>query len=370
MPFSRPTLTTLRTQAMQDITSSDIPNASGFLRRNVLRVLAWVQAGMAYLHYGHLDWISLQSIPFTCSAEFLDGWSLLKNVTREPATPASGTAYGIASGGTVVSGTAFLRADGFQYNATANAVANAGTIQVPITASVAGSIGNSDNGTPLTMGVVVGGVNANFTTGTIAGGGDQEIDSHLRTRMLQAYQSPAQGGAKTDYVQWALSIPGVTRAWCNPLEQGDGTVSVYTMFDVTEILNNGFPVGTNGVASLETRSTVTATGDQLTVANGLFPLRPVTALVWSKAPAASPLNFTVGGLTPSTSTTQAAVETALTSLLYTKASPLADTPVDQSDVDAAISAQPGITSFRVTSPSFPQTPTVGAIFTLGTVTFT
>ena len=55
MPFQRPTLSALRTQAMQDIASSDLPNANGLLRRSVLRVLSWVQAGMAHLHYGYLD---------------------------------------------------------------------------------------------------------------------------------------------------------------------------------------------------------------------------------------------------------------------------------------------------------------------------
>ena len=54
-----------------------LPNADGFLRRAVLRVLAWVQAGLAYLHYGYLDWISLQSTPFTSTGEYLEGWAAM-----------------------------------------------------------------------------------------------------------------------------------------------------------------------------------------------------------------------------------------------------------------------------------------------------
>ena len=373
MPFSRPTLTTLRTQAMQDITSSDLPNADGYLRRAVLRVLAWVQAGMAHLHYGYLDWISKQSVPFTCTDEFLAGWAALKNVTREPATAATGTWAGTGTGGDgtpLPYGTILQRSDGFQYVTTAPAALSSGAITAPIIAATTGSAGNADSGTPLSLATVIAGINSTgAASGPITGGADQETDAHLRTRMLAAYQAPPQGGAATDYVEWALNVPGVTRAWCNPLEYGDGTVAVYTMFDVTEALNNGFPVGTNGVATLETRSTVIATGDQLTVANALFPLRPVTAEVWSKAPTASPLNFTIAGLNPSNTTTKAAATSAITGVLFEKASPLANVSIDQSDVDAAISAQPGIISFRTTAPSFPQTPTVGAIFTLGTITF-
>ena len=369
MPFVRPTLTALRTQAMQDITAG-LPGGDGFLRRSVLQVLAWVQAGFAHLHYGYLDWISRQSVPFTCEDEFLDAWANLKGVVREPAISSSGTIVAVASSGTVTSGTPFLRSDGFQYQAASTAIASAGTVAVPIIASTAGSAGNAALGITLNMGSVVAGVSSTFTaTTTIAGGADQETDDHLRTRMLLAYQQPPQGGAASDYVEWALAVPGVTRAWSNSLEYGDGSVSVYTMFDVTEAVHAGFPQGTNGTATLETLGTAVATGDQLTVANAIYPLRPVTALVYSKAPVGLPVAFTVAGLTPSTSTTQALVTQALTGLLYNKASPLADTPIDQSDADQAISAQAGITSFRVTAPSFPITPGVGTIYTLGSITF-
>jgi uncharacterized phage protein gp47/JayE len=186
--------------------------------------------------------------------------------------------------------------------------------------------------------------------------------------MLLAYQAPPQGGDATDYVEWALAAPGVTRAWCNPLGAGVGTVVVYTMFDVAEVAFGGFPQGTNGVATAETRDAA-ATGDQLAVANSIYPKQPVTALVYSYAPAAQALAFTVAGLLPNTAAMKAAVTAALTGMLFAKANPLATTIIDQSDADAAISATPGIQSFRVSAPAFPQTPTLGNIFTIGVVTY-
>jgi uncharacterized phage protein gp47/JayE len=370
MPFPRPTLTVLRSQAMQDITSSDIPGANGFLRMSVLRVLAWVEAGMAFLHYGFMDWICKQAIPYTCTDEFIDGWAGLKGVTRLPPTPASSVWAGTGvNGSPLPAGTVINRQDGFNYVTTAAGEVASGAISVPFVAQTPGSAGNADFGTPLTLATVIEGINSNgVAAAVVSGGTDMETDAAFRTRMLQVYANPPQGGAASDYVTWALQVPGVTRAWCQKLPAGPGTVGVYTMWDIVNAAEGGFPQGTNGTATEETRDTH-ATGDQLTVANHIYPLRPVTALLYSYAPLAEPLNFTVAGLLPSTPTAQTAVIEALTELLYVKASPLADTPIDQSDVDAAISARPEVDSFRVTAPVFPVTSTLGSIFTLGTVTF-
>jgi uncharacterized phage protein gp47/JayE len=371
VPFARPTLTALRQQAMQDINASDLPGADGFLRRSVLRVLAWVQAGLAHLHYGYLDYISKQSVPITAEKEFLEAWAGLKGVLRLEPTYATGTWSGTGTPTvTIAASTLIQRNDGFQYTTTALAtVSGGGTVTAPILALTVGSAGNAVSGTPLNLGVTIDGINGNGSaSGDITGGADLELDDPFRARMLIEYQQPPQGGARNDYVEWSMQVNGVTRAWCNPLGLGAGTVVVYTMWDVVEAIHNGFPQGTNGTATGETRA-ANATGDQLAVANYIYSRQPVTALVYSYAPVAQPLNFTIAGLTPSNPTTQAAATAALEGLLFLKASPLADTPIDQSDVDAAISAAPGIESFRVTAPSFPQTPSAGNIFTLGTITW-
>ena len=372
MPFSRPSLTSLRTQAMQDVNTSGLPNADGFLRRAWLNVIVWVQAGMAHLHFGYLDWISLMAVPFTAAGEFLEAWAGLKAVTRKAPTVASGiwTSSGTSTNGTVLpNGTALQTTAGVAYVTTAAATVAASVVVVAFAAVKTGTAGNVAIGTPMSLGIVVGGINSAGTATTAATGGtDQEVDTSLRTRMLLAYQAPAQGGDKTDYVQWALATGGVTRAWANPLGAGPGTVVVYTMFDATEIAFSGFPQGVNGCATGETRDT-TATGDLLAVANSIYPKQPVTALVYSYAPVAQPLAFTVAGLLPNTAAMKTAASTALTGMLFTKADPTANTIIDQSDVDAAISAVPGVISFRVTVPSFPQTPTLGNIFTLGVVTY-
>lgn len=374
MPFPRPTLTALRAQAMQDITASDLPNADGFLRRAVLRVLAWVQAGLAYLHYGYLDWISLQSTPFTSTGEYLEGWAALAPtpVLREAPTFASGPASWPGVVNTPLpAGTVCSRGDGVQYATAADAtVGSGGSVSVTVVALVAGSNGNTDSGTPLELGVSIGGINATgAATAAITGGADLETDGPMRTRMQESYAAPPHGGNQADFVTWALQVTGVTRAWCEPWIAGAGTVTVFFMMDVAEAAYGGFPQGTNGVAAAETRDTA-ATGDQLAVANYLYALRAVTMLVYAVAPQASTQAFTLAGLSGISSAQQALVSAALTTLFLQKDSPLATTSIEQSDCAAAITAIGGLPSFAITTPStWPITSAAGYLFTLGTVTY-
>jgi uncharacterized phage protein gp47/JayE len=360
---------------MRDITASDLPNADGFLRRAVLRVLAWVQAGLANLHYGYLDWISRQSTPFTSTGEYLEGWAAMAPtpVLREAPTFASGPAAwtGAVVNTPLPAGTMCSRADGTQYVTAADAtVASGGTVAATVIAVVAGANGNTDSGTPLTLGTVIGGIPSTGTaTAAITGGADLELDGSLRTRMDESYGAPPHGGNQADYVTWALQVTGVTRAWCAPYIAGAGTVSVYFMMDEAEQAYGGFPQGTNGVAALEPRDTP-ATGDQLTLANYLYPLRPVTFLVYAVAPQAATQAFTFSGLSGISTAQQAQVSAALTALFVQDDTPLGTTSIDQSDVSGAVTAIGGLPAFAITSPSsWPITSAAGYLFTLGTVSY-
>jgi uncharacterized phage protein gp47/JayE len=379
MPFPRPTLTALRTQAMQDVTASDLPNADGFLRRAALRVLAWVQAGLAYLHYGYLDWISLQSTPFTSTGEYLEGWAALAPtpVLREAPTFASGPVSwpGVYATPPAVTdlpaGTVCTRSDGVQFATVADAtVGSGGTVVATVQALVAGSNGNTDSGATLTLGSALAGINSTgAATGPITGGADLELDGPMQTRMLESYAAPPHGGNQADYVTWALAVTGVTRAWCAPGGSGPGTVIVYVMLDVAEATYGGFPQGSNGVATLETRAAA-ATGDQLAVANYIYPLRSVTSLVYASAPQAATQAFTIAGLSAISTAQKALVSAALTTLFLQKDTPLGTTSIEQSDCTGAITAIGGLPSFAITTPSsWPITSSVGYLFTLGTVTY-
>lgn len=367
MPFARPTLTTLKQQVSQDIAAS-VPGADPLLRFSNLGILGRVFANLTNLLYGYLDWIGKEAVPFTATDEFLEGWAGLKGVVRKSATQASGQVTFTGVSGTVIpNGTAIVRGDGAGYTTTGGdvTVSGGGTAVVTITASLPGSAGNANSGTVMTLGTAIAGVQASGSATTaITGGADVETDASLRSRMLTQYAAPPQGGASTDYISWALQVSGVTRAWCKPNGMGAGTVIVYTMFDNTESAFNGFPQGTNGVATNETRDSA-ATGDLLAVANYIFPLQPVTALVYSVAPTASPQNFTISGVA---SGLRSSVSAAIANVFVQQGSPGGTVPL--SYIESAISAISGIGFFVITSPTTNITTAAGALPTVGTITWT
>jgi uncharacterized phage protein gp47/JayE len=387
MPYPRPTLTQLRDQALQDIIAANIiaPNGngiSGLLQKAVLRVIAYVQAGFAYLHYLYLDWISLQSVPYTSTGEYLAGWGGLKGVSVVDATFAAGSIqFTVTQACDIPSGTPILRSsDGFAYASTADVpMSGAGTATVPIQATTSGAAGNCDEGIAFQLGGSIAGVAANGLSSTpIVGGSPQEDTDNFRTRVMDAYSSPPQGGDMEDYIEWALAVPGVTRAWVAPNAAGVGSVTVYVMLDEAEAAFGGFPQGSNGVATNETRASA-ATGDQLNVANHIFPLRPVTALVYVNAPVASPVNFTIANLgSNNTTPMQQAIEAALADMFVRlgnvggTVNPLTGAAWPALDASAwyqALSAIPGLTQFTITAPAGPLTPSTGDLFTVGTCTF-
>lgn len=380
MPYSRPTLTQLRQQALQDLVSVVGP----LLPQSVLGALAWVQAKLANLHYGFLDWIARESTPITATDERLFGWAALKDVFLKDATPAGGPA--VTFTGTPATplpvGTALSRPDGFGYVCTsASSVDGTGAVTVAFQASTPGAAGNAAPGTQLVLSSPIAGIDAN--SGVIqapgaTGGADQETQDSLRTRMLQAYAAPPQGGDPADYIEWATQVPGVTRAWVAPSGAGYGTVVVFAMLDQAQAANGGFPQGTNGVAAGETRD-VAATGDQLTLANALFLLRGATALVYACAPAAEPFAFGISGLgSANTAANQAAIDAALQDMFLRvgQVGGTIDTDtglpwpaIDPSLWYDAIRSVLGTQQFVVTAPTAPITFSTGQLPVVGALTF-
>lgn len=375
MPFARPSLTDLRAQVAQAIASA-LPGVDPLLPFSNVGILGQVLAGLTHMHYGYLDWIAQQATPYTATEEFLEAWAALKDVTRKPTTQATGrVAFGGVNGTVLPAGAAVVRGDGQSYVTTADGTVSAGSVTVPIVATadptgLVGTAGNCAAGTVLSLAQSVAGISsAGTAAGAITGGADLETDDSLRTRMLVAYRTVAHGGSASDYLGWALAVPGVTRVWVGPHVYGAGTVVIWFMMDSAQAAHGGFPQGTNGVSSSESRDTV-ATGDQLAVANALFAMQPVTALVYACAPTAYPINITITGLLAASSATKAAVAAAIAQTLVNVGSVSASgSTVALSDIDAAIASVPGTTGFVVTVPASNVAVPAGALPTLGTITW-
>lgn len=384
MPFARSTLSQLR-QAVRADLQARLPGSNPYVRRSVLGVLADVLAAAENREFGYLDWIARMAVPFTAEDEFLLAWAALKGLAQKPAVAAGSVASEpgqvtfVGTAGAVIPGGAGLsRDDGEAYAVTVGGtIPGGGSLTLTVTATVAAAAGNCDAGTLLSLASPIAGINDTATVVSMTGGADLEAIDALRTRMLQAFANSPAGGDAADYVTWALAVAGVTRAWSAPLLKGVGTVGVYFMMDAVEAAFAGIPQGTNGVATNEARDTP-ATGDQLVVANALYPSRPVTALVYAMAPVPAALNLTLAEVT-SDPTVRAGIAAALAATLIREASPggayTAD-PVNRptgvlrlSHLDDAISAVPGLDHYVLASPIADITVAAGQISTPGTITY-
>lgn len=382
MPFARPTLSALRNQAAADIA---IPGAETQLRYSNLTVIGAAVAGMSHLHYGYLDWIALQCTPFTATAEYLEAWAALKSVFRTPVTAAIGVFQSAGTPGAVVpAGATVVRSDGYTYSVTSDSTVSAdGRLLAPVTAVLApidpvsapygtGAKGNCPAGTQLTLQSPIAGIQTAGVAGTdVTGGADVEKDDSLRARMLAAFQMPPQGGCASDYVQWALAVPGVTRAWVLPNGFGPGTVVLYVMLDISESSTSGIPVGTDGVSQFDAGPNgprgIVATGDQLMVADALQPRQPVTALVYVCAPVPQPVTFTITGLSSATASTRAAISAAIAGVFYQQGRPGGS--INLSDIEAAIAALSGTAGFVIQTPAGNISVGTGKLPVLGTITW-
>lgn len=379
MPYTTKTLTQLRTQIAQDI-QANLPGTDPLLRFSNLQILGSAMAGLVRELYGYLGWISLQAVPYTATDEWLDAWAAVKGIFRNPASKAVGAVQftGTPDGTLLPANTVMDRGDGMRFRTSADAVVTAGVVTAPATAvadpnGLLGAGGNCDIGTLMTLEQAIAGINSTgIVSSTFTGGADLETDDSLRARMLLAFQSSAHGGDESDYIQWALAVPGVTRAWCVPNCQGAGTVGVFTMFDTSEAAHGGFPQGTNGVATREDRDAV-ATGDQLAVADYIYPLQPVTALVYSFAPTPFPVNFIIGGGAAGWSSgVKSGVESAISALFVAEGridDQLGTTTIPISDINSAISGVSGTAGYVLTAPNADVVVPFGDLPTRGTMTY-
>ncbi|MCU6263579.1 baseplate J/gp47 family protein [Serratia ureilytica] len=363
MPFNRPTLTELREKNRTQL-QAELKKNGALLRYSNMRVLADADAGLAHLHYGYLDYIALQSTPFNATDEWLSGWAGLKSVYQNPANPASTPSYEFSgTAGTPVNKGAILRrGDGYLYRLEENVTIGGNgkgvgklTAILPdiIGAPTGGGIdGNADAGTTLILDVSLPGIDASgVMLEPATGGADIETQESFRARMLLAYQKPPQGGSDTDYEQWALAVPGVTRCWVKRRLMGAGTVGVYIMCDGNDETNHGFPVGSDGISQLDDWGAQKATGDQGRVADYIYPRAPVTALVYVCSPVAKTVDFEISGISHVGSDITAAIAAAIDNVFFEGGIPVGNGRIFLSDLNRAIGDIEGTAGFILVSPS-------------------
>ena len=288
MAWLTPTLKDLVTALQRGFTAR-LSGADAALARNNLAPTAKIIAGGLYELHRFAAWAADQRFVHRCDDDQLDrhGAEMKPPVPRRRAAAARGlvtVAAGLAAPVTVATGAVLSRSDGVLYTVDAGILlAAAATGQVRVTASVAAAATNADAGTVLTAQSGLTG-EATFTVPAegLGAGADIETASAYRARILFAKAYPDHAGAPADWVRYALTVPGVTRVFIDPLAAGRGTVVVYPMFDLTR------PDG----IGLES--------DRLAVEAALTTLGPGAAMPIVRLPVAHPVNVTITNIEPAT----------------------------------------------------------------------
>lgn len=195
------------------------------------------------------------SLPSYAWGVYLDEHGVTVGLVRKLAAFALGTVTFTGTPGTLIAtgtqvGTQQTSADtpAIIYATTAPAtIPGGGSVDVPIQAAEAGTIGNQAALAVSLLLSPVSGVTAVSNAVAVAGGADVESDEDFRDRILIAYQGSQGSGTVNDYIGWALAYPGVGHATVFPLWAGAGTVKVV----ITDADNKPVPAGV--VSGLQVR---------------------------------------------------------------------------------------------------------------------
>jgi len=270
---------------------AEMPGTDPWTWPSVLHVCAKVWAGITWSIYGRLKQIDRTRFMYTSKGQELDLHGAEYLIGRLPASFASGPIKVIGPTNAVIPlGTVFTRSDGLTYTATATtALSAAGQGTIYAVCSVTGAIGNCVFGT-LFASVFT---NAGAAAGGIGAGADIEADDGYRNRLLLRKRFIPMGGNASDYISWALSVPGITRVFVD--DSGvcsvAGDVVVYIMSDITHAAGYGIP----GPAEV------------LAVQTYLNGVAPIAANVIVRAPIAYPVDVQVTGGTLISAARQQAV---------------------------------------------------------------
>jgi uncharacterized phage protein gp47/JayE len=363
MPFQRPTLPELISRI-----DGDIRNALAIvaiIRRSFLGAISRALAGASHLLLGYLDWISRQVFPDTAEGDSLIRWARLFGLELRPATFAELNIEILGTSGSVVpQGEIYQSSTGLQYVLDAEVTIGGGGSAIgKVIASLSGTAYNLEVGANISLLSPISGIVSQATVDSIEilASDTEDIES-LRARLINRLQLPPLGGSANDYIQWALEVGGVTRAWVLPLYTGPGTVGVSFVDDTLDPIIPDTPKIQEVQDYIEER-------------------KPVTALVTVFAPVPLPLDIAVD-IQPNNSEVQTNIINELSDLVrrdatlagsYKGPSETNTGAILLSRINQAISIAVGLEDFEIDTingdPPANVVPASGELIVLGNITF-
>lgn len=351
MPLIRPTLAELVLRYEQDMAAR--LDLGQLIPEGPASAIAHVIAAMAHDENGAIANEVLELWPDTCLASSLDTWGFRFTLPRKAAVAAFGTVVFLGTNGAQIPLNAEVqRADGQRFRTTALATIVGGASSAPVVAVLAGSAGVTAPLTSLTLNTaVVGGSVSSISVDAsgLVNGADVEEDEDFRRRLIQRWRNPPGSGQAADYVRWATSIAGVTRAWCLPANQGPGTIGVTFVCDNDPL------------------SIIPSPAKVAEVLAFILTQRPEPVPVAVFAPTLLAVNFTLH-IAPDSTDLRAATIVSLGDLFLREGGPALTIPL--SHVRQAISLTPGLNDYVLTVPASDLVLAGGQIPVVGVVTWT
>ena len=351
MPFERPHIAQIKARIEADVDGRLIAGDPR-LRRDLIRVLGQMEAGVAHGLYGGLEWLAKNLLPNTQDPEILKVWADHYGVDRLGATRAEGPVGVIGNAGsTLTTGKLMQSPAGNQYELLADVTTVGFYAEGAVRALQPGADGNLADGETLTLLDPEPGIQSELVVVApgITGGADIETISAWSERLIERVQNPPEGGSAADYRRWARAAhPAVTHAWVAPTTPGPGQVTVYIMT---------YGNTADGLPSPAVLSAVDAyIGERA----------PVTASYFVNAPGSKEVPMTVL-LNPNTAEVQAAAHSEIEDLFQREAAP--DQAIPLSHLNEAISLTPGEYDHAVDVTQGDLTPGAGEILILGDITW-
>lgn len=300
MAFNRPTLQNLIDRVSEDIKGG--LELITLLRRSFLTVIARALAGLSHLLFGYLAWLEKQVFLDTADdEEIIQRWGGIWGVTQKLATFSKFIVNVTGTAGTVVPvNTIYRRTDGVQFETDAEVTLTGSGDTLALTAIESGAASEVAVADVIAILSPIAGLNSNSTVAsiTIKPEDTESIESY-KARILDRIRNPPSGGASHDYIQWALEVAGITRAWVGPQSLGPGTVLVFVVSD-----------GEDPITPITAKLTETF--------DYIEERRPVTASVTVVAPDLFPMDLQIE-LRPNLTAVQEAITTELQDLILREA---------------------------------------------------
>ncbi|HIA5332463.1 TPA: baseplate J/gp47 family protein, partial [Salmonella enterica] len=159
------------------------------LRRMDAEVYSRVQAAAVHTLYGYIDYLARNMLPDMCDEDWLYRHARIKRCPRKNAVSAKGFARwdGIAGTPEIPAGTQIQRDDQVTFTTLQTVKASGGLLRVPVIGDVAGTAGNTDDGTALRLGTPITGIPSTGYADTLTGGADTEEPETWRARVMERY---------------------------------------------------------------------------------------------------------------------------------------------------------------------------------------